>query len=354
MSSDWVAYVDGEWRPAEAASVNVLDHGLLYGDGVFEGIRVYGGRPFLLDAHLRRLEASARALALDLPLDRAAMGGLCREGARPQPASTTATCASSSPAAAARSASRRTRARAPSLILIAAPLALYPPSATARRAHRHLGPAPLRARRAAAAGQEPQLPDQRAGVDRGAPPGRRGGDAAERAGPHRRVHRPTTCSSSAAGACARPPSRTARSAASRARSSCDLLGELGIAGRGGAHARRRLDGRRDVPDRHRRRDRAGARGRRPARCRPRRPVTERVARPSRPTSRRAPAPSSSKHPPSAPIAPLADADEPDRDAEPLGDERDITLRGRRQILEVRARRRSARTSRASVCKTGSA
>jgi branched-chain amino acid aminotransferase len=66
-----IAYVDGAWTPAEEARVPVLDHGLLYGDGVFEGIRVYGGRPFLLDEHLTRLAASARAIVLELPAGRA-------------------------------------------------------------------------------------------------------------------------------------------------------------------------------------------------------------------------------------------------------------------------------------------
>ena len=61
-----VAYVDGEWMDAADARISVFDHGLLYGDGVFEGIRFYGGEPFLLDAHIARLEASARAICLDL------------------------------------------------------------------------------------------------------------------------------------------------------------------------------------------------------------------------------------------------------------------------------------------------
>jgi len=66
-------YVDGTLRSREDAKVSVFDHGLLYGDGVFEGIRVYNRRIFRLDAHLDRLYASARALALTIPLDRAAM-----------------------------------------------------------------------------------------------------------------------------------------------------------------------------------------------------------------------------------------------------------------------------------------
>lgn len=67
-------WFNGEILPARAAALPVLDHGLLYGDGVFEGIRCYGGRPFRLAEHLRRLERSARALALALPLDAAQFG----------------------------------------------------------------------------------------------------------------------------------------------------------------------------------------------------------------------------------------------------------------------------------------
>ncbi len=75
-------YIDGEWLPKEAAKVSVFDHGLLYGDGVFEGIRVYNRRIFRLDAHLDRLYASAQALALAVPLERAAMRGAVEETVR--------------------------------------------------------------------------------------------------------------------------------------------------------------------------------------------------------------------------------------------------------------------------------
>ncbi len=50
------------------AKISVFDHGLLYGDGVFEGIRVYGGKVFELDAHIRRLFESARAIRLPIPM----------------------------------------------------------------------------------------------------------------------------------------------------------------------------------------------------------------------------------------------------------------------------------------------
>jgi branched-chain amino acid aminotransferase len=74
--------VDGQLLPSAEARISVLDHGLLYGDGVFEGIRVYDRRLFRLDAHLERLEASAHAIALRLPLDRAALAEAVRETVR--------------------------------------------------------------------------------------------------------------------------------------------------------------------------------------------------------------------------------------------------------------------------------
>ena len=80
MSNQSVAWVDGVWYDdAAQASVSVLDHGLLYGDGVFEGIRFYAATPFLLEAHLRRLRASARCLMIDVPLDDAEFAELFSE-----------------------------------------------------------------------------------------------------------------------------------------------------------------------------------------------------------------------------------------------------------------------------------
>ncbi len=61
-------YLDGRFVPEEEARISVFDHGFLYGDGVFEGIRVYNGRVFELNAHLERLYASARHIMLELPL----------------------------------------------------------------------------------------------------------------------------------------------------------------------------------------------------------------------------------------------------------------------------------------------
>jgi len=63
-------WMNGKMVPAESASVSVFDHGLLYGDGIFEGIRFYNSAPFRLEEHLHRLELSARAIALTIPYDR--------------------------------------------------------------------------------------------------------------------------------------------------------------------------------------------------------------------------------------------------------------------------------------------
>jgi branched-chain amino acid aminotransferase len=63
-------YLDGGLVDEADAKVSVFDHGLLYGDGVFEGIRLYGGNIFRLDEHLERFEYSAKALLLDMPLTR--------------------------------------------------------------------------------------------------------------------------------------------------------------------------------------------------------------------------------------------------------------------------------------------
>jgi branched-chain amino acid aminotransferase len=71
-------WMDGRLVPREQAVVSVFDHGLLYGDGVFEGIRVYNRRIFRLDQHLDRLWDSAKALALEIPMDRAAMADALR------------------------------------------------------------------------------------------------------------------------------------------------------------------------------------------------------------------------------------------------------------------------------------
>jgi branched-chain amino acid aminotransferase len=63
-------YIDGNFFDEKTARVSVFDHGLLYGDGVFEGIRAYNGRVFKLAEHIERLFSSARAILLKIPLSR--------------------------------------------------------------------------------------------------------------------------------------------------------------------------------------------------------------------------------------------------------------------------------------------
>lgn len=66
-------YVDGKLCEKEDAKISVFDHGLLYGDGVFEGIRSYSGRVFRLDRHVERLYNSAKAIMLTIPVSPAEM-----------------------------------------------------------------------------------------------------------------------------------------------------------------------------------------------------------------------------------------------------------------------------------------
>jgi branched-chain amino acid aminotransferase len=66
-------FLDGKLVDAAEAKISVFDHGLLYGDGIFEGIRLYDGNIFRLEEHLERLEYSAKALMLKIPMTRAEM-----------------------------------------------------------------------------------------------------------------------------------------------------------------------------------------------------------------------------------------------------------------------------------------
>src|SRR5262249_4056882 len=62
-----IVYAGGKFVPSGEAAVSVFDHGLLYGDGIFEGIRAYNGRVFKLERHIERLFDSAKAIRLDIP-----------------------------------------------------------------------------------------------------------------------------------------------------------------------------------------------------------------------------------------------------------------------------------------------
>lgn len=67
-------YIDGRYYDEKSAKISVFDHGLLYGDGVFEGIRAYNGRVFKLKEHIDRLFCSAKAILLEVPMSREGLG----------------------------------------------------------------------------------------------------------------------------------------------------------------------------------------------------------------------------------------------------------------------------------------
>lgn len=63
-----LVYIDGQFMPKREAKISVYDHGLLYGDGVFEGIRTYNGKVFKLEEHIKRLYHSANSIELNIPM----------------------------------------------------------------------------------------------------------------------------------------------------------------------------------------------------------------------------------------------------------------------------------------------
>src|SRR4051794_26147508 len=75
-------YINGKYYDKADAKISVYDHGLLYGDGVFEGIRVYSGKIFRLREHIDRLYDSARAIKLEIPISREQMIEACLESVR--------------------------------------------------------------------------------------------------------------------------------------------------------------------------------------------------------------------------------------------------------------------------------
>jgi branched-chain amino acid aminotransferase len=72
-------YISGKYYSKEDAKISVYDHGLLYGDGVFEGLRSYGGKVFRMEEHLRRLWDSAKAIWLEIPMTLPAMAAAVNE-----------------------------------------------------------------------------------------------------------------------------------------------------------------------------------------------------------------------------------------------------------------------------------
>jgi branched-chain amino acid aminotransferase len=75
-------YIDGQFLPREQAKISVFDHGLLYGDGAFEGIRAYNGRVFRLMEHIDRLYDSAKTIDLTVPISKEEMAKVIIETLR--------------------------------------------------------------------------------------------------------------------------------------------------------------------------------------------------------------------------------------------------------------------------------
>lgn len=73
MASEIEIYISGTYYPKSDAKISVYDHGLLYGDGVFEGLRAYSGKVFRLEQHIDRLYDSAKAILLTIPISKAEM-----------------------------------------------------------------------------------------------------------------------------------------------------------------------------------------------------------------------------------------------------------------------------------------
>ncbi|HEY4281964.1 MAG TPA: branched-chain-amino-acid transaminase [Chthoniobacterales bacterium] len=124
-------YIDGKFFAEQDAKVSVFDHGLLYGDGIFEGIRFYNGRVFRLEAHLERLWDSARSICLEIPMSIPAMTEAVIETIRQNDlrdgyirliVTRGVGNLGLNPA----------QCKSPSVIIIAATIALYPPEVYAR------------------------------------------------------------------------------------------------------------------------------------------------------------------------------------------------------------------------------
>lgn len=82
MNAELFVYIDGVYYPKSEAKISVFDHGLLYGDGVFEGIREYNGVVFKLKEHVDRLYRSAHVIELNIPMTKEEMCGVVVDGLR--------------------------------------------------------------------------------------------------------------------------------------------------------------------------------------------------------------------------------------------------------------------------------
>lgn len=119
-------YIDGEFFAEEDARISVFDHGLLYGDGIFEGIRFYNGRVFRLKEHLDRLWDSARSICLEIPISISAMTEAVLETVR-QNDMREGYIRLIVTRGVGNLGLNPAQCKKPGVIIIAAPIALYPP-----------------------------------------------------------------------------------------------------------------------------------------------------------------------------------------------------------------------------------
>ena len=82
MEKELLIYIDGGYYPKSQAKISVYDHGLLYGDGIFEGIRAYNGVVFKLKEHIDRLYRSAHTIMLQIPITKEEMIQIVLESLR--------------------------------------------------------------------------------------------------------------------------------------------------------------------------------------------------------------------------------------------------------------------------------
>jgi len=90
IDSEMKIFIDGKYYDERTAKISVFDHGLLYGDGIFEGIRAYHGQVFKLKEHIDRLFYSARAILLEIPMPPAQITRAVVEACRKKTKSATA------------------------------------------------------------------------------------------------------------------------------------------------------------------------------------------------------------------------------------------------------------------------
>ncbi len=132
-------YINGKLYEKEDAKISVYDHGLLYGDGVFEGLRSYAGKVFRLEQHLQRLWDSAKAIWLEIPLSREALASADPSTRWPPTTCATPISAWSSPAGPARLGLDPNRTSNPQVIIITDHISLYPEELLSQRAGNHHG-----------------------------------------------------------------------------------------------------------------------------------------------------------------------------------------------------------------------